>query len=131
MVDGTEHEGDYMMQNKYQMHRRYCPSQSCLLRADSLIFSPKRISLNLAPDLFHRDHSAATAYQPLTILRVILSAASLQYLDYTTLYGAAIPLVFSTHTSHFFTFSYTSPEHHLFCSLKDYYHSTKAQITHD
>jgi len=36
------------------------PSES----SHKLIFSPEQIALNLAPDLFHRDHSAATAHHP-------------------------------------------------------------------
>lgn len=31
-------------------------------QSHTLIFSPEHISLNLAPDLLHRDHSAATAH---------------------------------------------------------------------
>lgn len=116
MMDGTNHErADYMMQN-YQKHKRYCPSQT-------LIYSPGQPSLDLAPDLYDRDHSAATAHRPCE-----LSIPSLQYSASITLYGAAILFVFSTHTSHFVTFSFTrtslvcsfifllhpSPEHHLF-----------------
>lgn len=40
------------MQKKYQRHRRYCPSQT-------LNSSPEQISLDIAPDLSHRDHSPA------------------------------------------------------------------------
>lgn len=94
MMDETKHErADYVMQKKYQRHKRYCPFQT-------LIFSPEQISLDLAPDLSHRDHSAGIAYWSCKF-----SAASLQYSAYNTLYGAAILLVFSTHTSDFLTFS--------------------------
>ena len=31
-------------------------------QSHTLIFSPEQISLNLAPELFHRDHSTATAH---------------------------------------------------------------------
>lgn len=94
MMDEIKHErADYVMQKKYQRHKRYCPSQT-------LIFSPEQNSLDLAPDLSHRDHSAGIPYWSCKF-----STASLQYLVYNTLYGAAILLVFSTHTSHFLTFS--------------------------
>lgn len=75
MMDGTEHEdNDYMMQRKYQMHSKYCspqklPSESRVAH----IFSPEQVSLNLAPDLFYRDHSAATAHHLGSYFKLFLS----------------------------------------------------------
>lgn len=88
MMDGTKNERAGCMMQNYQKHKRYCPSQT-------LIYPPEQLSLNLAPDLYNRDHSAATAHRSCEF-----SAASLQYSGYITLYGAAILFVFSTHTSH-------------------------------